>query len=69
MATMFDNNKRLTDDEINTIVHALRNNARADRERIETLKAEPKHPSLVGLIETFERQATQQETLADKLEA
>ena len=62
------NTLNLTDDELNTVVHALHNNARADRERVKTLEAEHQTPAIKGLAEVFARQAEQQEKLAEKIE-
>lgn len=62
------NTLNLTDDELNTLVHALHGNARSDRERVKTLEAEPQTPDIKGLIEIFTRQAEQQEKLAEKIE-
>jgi hypothetical protein len=64
----------VTTEELSTIVHALRNNARADRERVKSLQDEQQAigkelPHYKGLIEIFERQAAAQEKLADRLEA
>lgn len=59
----------LTDEEQGTILHALRSNAKADRERVKTLEAEHQTPAIKGLAEVFARQAEQQEKLVEKIEA
>ena len=64
----------LTEKEKSTLVHALRGNARSDRERVTTLRAEMAEngmpqPEYKALIEIFEAQATEQEALAEKIEA
>lgn len=62
------NTLTFTDEELGWIVHALHNNARADRERVKELEAEHQTPAAKGLAEVFAHQAERQEKLAEKIE-
>ena len=60
------NEINLTDDELSLVVHALKSNARADRERAEQVKTMLPDPRALSM--TFAGQAEKQEKLAERLE-